>query len=500
MIEHVDTEYASDLRLIEALRALIPISMRLTGEPGLSLALGRRGQLVWRAAFGVADLDTKAPLTPDHVFKGGSTSKPYVATAVMQLVEQGLLSLDDRADARLPFKVENPHGEQPVTIRDLLLHQSGLAIGDAGESQVEAPRPLGVAVEAAYARPFQQANQGTRTPTWTTKVGEAWQYSNLGTATLGLIVELTNSQGLSFQDYVERSIMAPLGMDHAQFPAAHDAAHLRPDMLADLAPGYARMGEVYLPTPTVQIEAYPAGSVMFTPQDHLKFLMATQKGGALGERRILKAESVAAMLTPHRDTPQPGMAQGLIWRIMDGGQPTEHFEHSGAYMFGYVSAGAAWTRLDAAVVVCSNIWPIPAGSVTRDMVQRFIGNWLLQEAQRAATPPHAKEAWAASYVTGLVMADALQGRLGMKTRLTTDGIRALAARARFLPDADPSKIAWDPKGFAAGMQALDDVPVTAAGLAAFRDSGKMAVPPDEVRRLYRALGSLADDLTLAAPT
>jgi CubicO group peptidase (beta-lactamase class C family) len=500
MIEVVTTAEASDLRLIEAIRALVPISMRMTGEPGISLALGRRGKLIWKAAFGWADLASGAAMTPDHVFKLGSMSKPYVATAVMQLVEQGRLKLDEQADIHLPFKVENPLGERPVTIRDLLIHQSGLSLGDGGESQVETPRPLAVALEEGYARPFQRANEGTRTPTWTAKVGEAWQYSNLGTATLGLIVERTNPDGLSVADYVARRIMAPLGMTQAQFPAAQDADHLRPEMLARLAPGYARFGQVYLPTPTVQIEAYPAGVAVAAPADHLRFLMATLRGGELDGQRILQAESVAQMLTRQRDTPAPNMDQGLLWRVMDRGQPSEQFEHSGAYMFGYVNAGAAWPKLDAAVVVSSTMWPLPSGAVTRDLLQAFIGDWLLQEARMGAGPPAVDDARAASYVTGLALVDALQGRLGMTTRLTPDEARDLASRACFLPGAPAADVAWDAQAFVEGIEALRGTTITQAELTAFRDSGRMTVSPQEVRRLYRALGALADDFALAAPS
>jgi CubicO group peptidase (beta-lactamase class C family) len=81
LIEHLDTSAPADLRLIEALKALVPIAMRSAGEPGLSLALGRRGELVWKAAWGFADLNAAEPMTPDQVFKVGSMSKPYVATA-----------------------------------------------------------------------------------------------------------------------------------------------------------------------------------------------------------------------------------------------------------------------------------------------------------------------------------------------------------------------------------------------------------------------------------
>jgi hypothetical protein len=137
--------------------------------------------------------------------------------------------------------------------------------------------------------------------------------------------------------------------------------------------------------------------------------------------------------------------------------------------------------------------------VTRDLVTRFIGAFLFQEAVRSPAWPAPEDAWKASYVIGLVLGEALQGRLGMATRLTPQEVRDLAAGAGFQPDADPGRIAWDAEAFAAGLEALREVHITKDGLEVFRASGAMAVAPDEVRRLYRALGALADDFPLAAP-
>ncbi|HEY3812489.1 MAG TPA: serine hydrolase domain-containing protein [Caulobacteraceae bacterium] len=492
MIEHLQTSEPNDLRLIEALRALIPISMRMTGEPGLSLALARRGRAIWKAGFGHADLATREAMTPDHVHKVGSISKPYVATAVMQLVEDGVLGLDQRADTHLPFKVENPLGERAITLRDLLTHQSGLCLGDAGQSRAETPRPLEEALRDAYGRDRQGAYEQTRSPTWSAKVGEAWQYSNLGTATLGLVVQRANREGLSFADFVQRRIIEPLGMTSAQFPPVQDAAHVRPDLWRRLAPGYARMGGAYLPTPPVQIEAYPAGSAMMTPADHLRFLLAFMNGGVLDGQRILKAETVAEMLSPQRVGSPPDYQQGLIWWVKDAGKPTEEFSHGGAYMFGWVNAGVAYPKLDAALVVSANEWPLPGGGVTRDLLQRFILDWLLLEARGGVAAPEGDWAWRASYLMGLVMVDSLQGALGMTTRLTPEETRAMAAAAIFDPEAPGGGAGWDPDGFVAGVEDLRGVRITADGVTAFRDSGRMQLTPADAVILHRALGGGGD--------
>ncbi|HWF00508.1 MAG TPA: serine hydrolase domain-containing protein [Caulobacteraceae bacterium] len=492
MIEQIETDDATDLRLIEALKTVIPLALKVSGEPGLSLAIGRRGRPIWKAAYGYADLGRREAMTPDHVFKVGSMSKPYVATALMQQVEAGRVSLEEQADAYLPFKVENPLGARPILVRDLLTHQSGLCLGDAGQSRVETPRPLEAALRDAYGRERQPAYEGTRSPIWSAKVGEVWQYSNLGAATLGLIVEKTNAEGLSISDYVQRRIMDPLGMTGAQFPGVQDAAHVRPELWGRLASGYARMGGAYLPTPTVQIEAFPAGSAMMTPVDHLRFILAFMGGGELDGARILTEPTVAQMLTPQCEGSPPDYKQGLIWWLKDRGLPSEEFSHGGAYMFGWVNLGAAFPKLDAALVISANQWPLPGGAVSRELIQRFMIEWLWLEARNGVPPTEADWAWRASYVMGLVMVDSLQGALGMTTRMTPEQVRAMAEAAIFDPAAPGSALGWNPEGFIAAVEDLRGVRITAEGIDGFRTSGRMQVSPADARAVHRALGGAGE--------
>lgn len=493
--ETVSTTDRSDLQLIDAVRALVPAAMRETGEPGVSIALARHGRIIWRAGFGWADLEARAKMTPDNAFKAGSMSKSYVATAIMQLVEQGVISLDDRADKYLPFKVENPLGDRPVTIRDLMLHQSGLSIGDDGESQSTPPRPLEVALAEAYARPHLRPYEASKVPTWGAKVGSQWQYSNIGAATLGLIVQRANPEHLSFPDYVQTHIMDPLGMTGSQFPA--DQARLRPDVAARLSHGYSRIGAVYLPTPKVVIEGYPAGNAVIVPSDHIRLLMAYMNGGELDGHRILKADTVREMITPQRDTPAPTIKQGLIWRIWDSGKPTEIFEHSGLYMYGWTNSAFAFKKLDTEAVVSVNDWPLPGTPSVRDLVQKFIGDWLVLDARMGSAPPPGDWKWKASYVMGLVFTEAYNGALGVRDRLSREQLETLADHAIFDPDGPAAELGWDKAGFIAGVEDLRQVHMTDQGMAGFRDSGKMRVSPEEALILFHALGGAGADFPFA---
>src|SRR5690349_14341541 len=113
--------------LAEAIDAFAPQIVDLCEAPGLSVAVGLEDEVVVAAGYGVADLASGRPMTVDTVGPTGSDGKPYTAVAAMQLVESGVLGLDDPVNDHLGgLRIVNPHGDRPITLRDLLTHRSGL--------------------------------------------------------------------------------------------------------------------------------------------------------------------------------------------------------------------------------------------------------------------------------------------------------------------------------------------------------------------------------------
>jgi len=129
-IRHVaETVDDEDAALIEATRAYARDAVHVTRTPGLSLAVARKGSVIWAEAFGMSDLARRRPMTIDATCRVGSFSKTYVAIAVMQLIERGVLELDTPVRRYLPdVDVSNPLGEREVTVYDLLTYRSGLAM------------------------------------------------------------------------------------------------------------------------------------------------------------------------------------------------------------------------------------------------------------------------------------------------------------------------------------------------------------------------------------
>ena len=161
----------SDRLLIAALEDYIPHAMRRHQTPGLNLALARRGEVIWEKGFGYADWDAKLPMTPSTVFHSGSMGKTYTATAIMQLVERGVIGLHDPINEYLAeFQVENPFGERDVTFHDLLTHRSGLT-GNAAGSDFIAPTPLGHHLKEGYAADHFKSYEGSVLPRWSVEVG-----------------------------------------------------------------------------------------------------------------------------------------------------------------------------------------------------------------------------------------------------------------------------------------------------------------------------------------
>lgn len=484
----------TDARLIAALDAYIPEALRITGTPGANIALARGGRLIWEAGFGYADLQRKLPMRADTVMRTGSMGKLYTATAVMQLVEQGALGLYDPINQHLPeFQVDNPLGERPISVYDLLTHRSGVTSDAAGSDFAPAP-PLGEHL-AAEARRRMLREYSRSVPRWSAKVGERFQYSNFGVALLGYLVEIANPQGLAFPDYVQQHIFDPLGMTSTQFSGLNDAAHLRPELAERLSTGYARLGPLYLPTPMIYLGEYPAGSSVTTPADHLRLLLAYLNSGELRGRRILRAETVERVLTPQVElAPGHNEYTGLIWRVGRPDTPEHNFGHSGAYMYGWDNGSRAFPRRDFAVVIMTNAWDMlawddPRGKRLPALVPHFIANWLAREdagAQHAR--PAASWPWKVSYVSGLLLAEQLKGALGIPSPLTCALVEAMLAGAATRDGSLPPAERWDPDGFRAGIEDMLATELTQAGIRAFVACERLKLLPEELELISRELG------------
>lgn len=481
-----------DARLIAATRQFIREVMQTHGVNGVQIALARHGAVIRQEGIGYASLADHKAMTTETVFAAGSMSKPYTATAAMQLVEQGVLALDEPINTYLRrdagFEAVNPLGAREITVRDLLVHRSGLTSNAAG-SELAPPAPLRTYLRDQYAQTMLYSYGGTSLPLWSAKVGEKYQYSNMGIATLGLLVEVTNPEHLSFEQYVERHIFVPLGMHSTQFPALQDSAHLRPDLARRFARGYAKLGSVDLPSPQVYVADYPPATLVTSAGDHIRLLLAYLNGGTYDGQRILKPESVKLMLTQGAS---PGV--GLVWQLRNVGKPDFGFGHGGAYPFGWRNDFQAYPELDLAFTFATDQWDMlsPRYGLASSEISDFIVSWVEHEKNGLHHPQaDATWAWKCSYVMGLVWVDQIMGGLGTHTPLTDRMVDATVRGARSR-SADPAHSLWDAAGFRAGVDDLRHVPMQPDSIRAFLASDRLRVWPEELNLIYTALGGPHD--------
>jgi CubicO group peptidase (beta-lactamase class C family) len=263
------------------LSGMIEKAIQTRGVPSISIALVKGDAIVWKAAFGHANVRTRTPATPETIYSTGSTFKAVTSAAIMQLVEQGKLKLDDPVNRHLGDVqvMDRLQTEKPVTIRHILSHWSGLNAGAITKPLWgrELPKSLGAMVAGLYSvRPVE-----TR-----------WEYNNFAYGMAGLIVE--KASGKSYEQYVVDQILKPLGVA-IEHPVQPNAA-----MVELMALPYMPGGASGKPTPVDQVhyDVYPAGDIYLTAEDMARFLGAQLNDGVFNGQRILSAESVAKMREP----------------------------------------------------------------------------------------------------------------------------------------------------------------------------------------------------------
>ena len=498
---------AADQRLIEALADYIPHVMRLNGTPGLNLAVARRGRVIWEHGFGFADLAQRTPMTAATVAHSGSMAKVYTSVAALQLVERGALQLDAPINAYLTdFRIENPFGKRDITLEDLLTHRSGLN-GNAAGATYRHPAPLKDHVREGYAKETFRSYRGSWRKRWLGEVGGQFTYSNFGMATVGYLVEIMNPERLSFSDYVYRNIIAPLGMTSTQFPPVQAPPHVRDEIAARYSTGYAMFGHVVLPTPTIYFGDFPAGTVVTTPGDHIRLIMALANQGRFGDCQLLEPQTVANMLTPHTDVPTSVVTNepvkfGLGLQVCAFDKPGFWFGHGGAHMWGWVNNFRAFPRLDFAYAVFTNHWTIlPARVAESLMIEDFIKTWIGNEIGGTPvdrSPAGAEWAWKTSYAIGVVFTEHLMGVLGIEEALPAGVVEAMAQDAKLYLEAANVGAGWDPGGFRAGMLDMANVPMTLEGIRAAVSSGQLRLTPQEFEKIGREFGLAGSPILMFA--
>ncbi len=283
----------------EYIRWYVEHQMKKHGVTGLSLALIDDQRVVCAEGFGYADKAHNVPATPDTLYRAGSITKLFTATAVMQLVERGLIDLDQPVKTYLPefsFKTRFPD-TPPITIRHLLTHHSGL------------PRDMLRGMWSSNPKPYATVLDDLKESFVLHPPNSIFSYSNLGMTVLGQVVEQIS--GEPYAAYVSRALFQPLGMTTASIETGVSASPF-------MSHGYRKGKEATEP----QLRDLPAGGLNTNVLDLARLVQMVFAQGQAGAHQVVRPETLAMMLTPQNETIplDLDLKMGLGWVLSSLGE------------------------------------------------------------------------------------------------------------------------------------------------------------------------------------
>lgn len=277
---------------------LIRAHVEKFGVVGLSVAVAKDGQIVEQKAYGFADLEHQVPVKPETKFRLASISKPVTAVAVMKLVEQGKVKLEEDARTYAP---KFPQKEHPFTVRQLLCHQSGIR-HYRGEAE---SKEAFLTVEAGLRRFADDP--------LLYKPGERYLYSTYAYTVLGLVIE--GASGKEYRAFLEEEVFRPAGM-------ANTLAEENRLIIPNRARGYRRGADGKPVNSEFMDNSYKwaGGGLVSTASDMARF------GSAILQGKLLKPETVSLMWTPQipSDNSQRNYCLGWTKGTIEGQTVYQH--------------------------------------------------------------------------------------------------------------------------------------------------------------------------------
>jgi len=201
----VTASAGSDAALSQRVDAAVRTQMKDQGIPGVSIAVVRNGRVIKATGYGMANIELSAPVRPETIFEAGSITKQFTASAIMLLVEEGKVGLDDSITKYFP---EAPQGWKSITIRHLLTHTSGIPDywGDTEQNYYT----KGV-IDFRREYTEEELTRAYFAQPLDFQPGEKWSYCNTGYNLLGILIHRVT--GKAYGDFLRERIFAPLHMD-----------------------------------------------------------------------------------------------------------------------------------------------------------------------------------------------------------------------------------------------------------------------------------------------
>ncbi len=310
--------------------------------PGAAIAVVKNGKVIKTNGYGVASIEFNAPATTETVFEIGSVSKQITAAAVMLLVEDGKINLDEKISKYLPHP---PDAWKEVTVRHLLTHTSGVkSYTSLGGFELSKRYKLGGFIKELSPQPLDFAP------------GSAYRYSNSGYSLLGYIIETASGQ--TYWEFLRTRIFAPLKMNST---ADRDPQFI----IKNRATGYEWENGRFVGRDYELTDLFSAGAIVSTITDLAKWDIA------LRDETLLTAASKNEIWKPFTLTSGKESFYGLGWNIAEfrGQRLLSH----GGQTAGFTANLSRYTDADLDVIVLTNLGTPGAGSaIARGIAKIYI--------------------------------------------------------------------------------------------------------------------------------
>lgn len=258
--------------------------------PGVSIAFFSGGKILWTRVYGYANAATMTPVTPETLFQAASISKPISTLAMLRLVQDGKLNLDENVNVKLKsWKVPDNEftKEQKVTLRRIVSHSAGLTVHGFGGYRPDEPLPTIVQVLDGQMPANSKAVRVDTVP------GSKWSYSGGGYVVMQLL--LTEVTVKSFPELLDEEVLRPIGMSHSTYALPLPQSLRRSAATAYGSDGNAIAGDFHV---------YPemaAAGLWTTPSDLARAAIEIEKDYAGTSNKVLSKDMAHQMLTHQKD-------------------------------------------------------------------------------------------------------------------------------------------------------------------------------------------------------
>lgn len=321
---------------------------------GVAVTVVKDGKIFFKKGYGYSDVDKKLPVNPNTTaFQIASVSKLFTATAAMQMVEQGKLSLDEDVNNYLTdFKVDNPFSK-PVTLQSLLTHTAGLDyrlplyLRSTGDIFFDSLEPLKYELKKNM-------------PPVIREPGTFCEYNVYGMALVGYLVEKVSAKPIN--EYITDNILKPIGMDNSSYG-------LTRTVHSSMTKPYKYKDGKYIESEYTLISDHPSGSICATASDMAAFMLMHLNNGEYKGERLLNASTAISMHTHQypSDDRLTGYGLGFYETIRNGWRTFEH----GGYLPSFSSKLSILPEKNIGIFIAINTDSKSSGKVCNEYIDKF---------------------------------------------------------------------------------------------------------------------------------